>query len=183
MKDAFERRALLLHLGDVLQAVNGLLKCDDNDRTVRELAAANASLAVRPLLTQVSPRMTSKEFVQRATDAFFAWPRELLEPELNRERLASTIQRNLFAGNAEGWRAYVAALKGEVPWFGVGVPLLKAGEDVRADSTEVDSERVPVNEVAAAGDVERNDGQAGDHRESVESSECIYPSWPWKSDV
>ncbi len=183
MKDAFERRALLLHLGDVLETVNGLLRCDDNDRTVHELAAANASLAGRPLLTQVSQRMTSKEFVRRATDAFFAWPRELLEPELNCERLASAIQQNLFAGNAEGWRAYVAALRGEVSWFGVGVRLLNAGEDVRADSTEADPERVQLNEVAAAGDVERNGGQAEDRRESVESAERIYPSWPWKSGV
>src|SRR5258706_1334991 len=183
MKDAFERRALLLHLGEVLQAVSGLLKCGAGHKTVHELAAANASLAGRPLLTQVSQRMTSKEFVRRATDAFFAWPRELLEPELNRERLASALQRNLFAGNAEGWRAYVAALRGEISWFGVGVRLLNAGEDVRADSTEADPERVQLNEVAAAGDVERNGGQAEDRRESVESAERIYPSWPWKSGV
>ncbi len=111
------------------------------------------------------------------------WLGELVEPELNRARLASTIQRNLFAGNAEGWQAYVGALRGEGPWFGVGVPLLKAGEDVRADSTEVDPERVQLNEVAAAGDVERNGGRAEDHRESVESSERIYPSWPWTPGV
>src|SRR5260370_64625 len=113
MKDAFERRALLLHLGDVLQAVSGLLKCGASHKTVHELAAANESLASFPLLTQISHGMTPQELVQRATDAFFAWPRELLEPELNRERLASTVRRSLFAGNADGWRAYVAALRVE----------------------------------------------------------------------
>jgi hypothetical protein len=183
MKDAFERRALLLHLADVLETVNWLLKCDDSHKTVHELAAADDSLARFPLVRHVSLRMTSAEFVQCATGAFLEWPRQLLEPELNRERLASTIQRNLFAGNAEGWRMYAATLRGEVPWFGVGLPLLKAGEDVPADSTEVDPERVQVNEVAAASDVERNGGQTGGQRESVETSERIYPSWPWKSDV
>jgi hypothetical protein len=131
MNDAFERRAMLLHLGDVLEAVNRLLQCGDGHKTVRELVAANDSLASLPLLRHVSPRMTSGEFVKHATDAFVAWPRELLEPELNREGLASTVQRNLFAGNAEGWLAYVAGLRGEVPWFGVGLPSVKAGEDVR----------------------------------------------------
>ncbi|RDK03490.1 hypothetical protein [Paraburkholderia lacunae] len=184
MKDAFERRALLLHLGEVLEAVNWLLKCD-GEKTVHELAAANASFARLALLTQVSRRMTSKEFVQRATSAFFAWPGELLEPELNRERLASTVQRNLFAGNTQGWRAYVAALSGEVPWFGVGLPSLKAGADVQVevDSPEAAAGREQLNEEEAAGDVERNGGRTEDPRESVESSERIYPSWPWKSGV
>jgi hypothetical protein len=182
MKDAFERRALLLHLGEILEAVNWLLKCD-GEKTVHELAAANASFASLALLTQVSPRMTSKEFVQRATSALFAWPGELLEPELNRERLASMVQRNLFTGNTQGWRAYVAALRGEVPWFGEGLPPLKAGEDVHVDSAESAAEREELNEVAAAGDIERNGGQTEDPRESVESSERIYPTWPWKPGV
>jgi hypothetical protein len=183
MKDAFERRALLLHLGDVLEAVNRLLKCGDDHKTVRELAAANTSLADFPLLTQISQRTTPQEFVLRATEAFFAWPRELLEPELNREHLASTVQRSLFVGNAEGWRAYVAGLKGEVPWFGAGLPSANAGEDVRADSADGAPESAQVNEAASTGDVERNGGQPGGRRENVETSERIYPSWPWKSDV
>jgi hypothetical protein len=129
MKDAFERGALLLHLGDVLEVVSRLLKCGDGHKTVRELAAANDSLGGFPLL-QVSPQMTAEQFVRRGTDAFFAWPRELLEPELNRKRLASTVRRSLFTDNAEGWRAYVAALRSEVPWFGVGLRSVKVGLSV-----------------------------------------------------
>jgi hypothetical protein len=181
MKDAFERRALLLHVADVLDAMNRLLKCADGHETVQELAAANESLAGFPLLRQVAPGMTSAQFVSRATDAFFAWPRELLEPELNRERLASAVQRCLFPDNTEGWRAYVAALQGEVPWFGAGLPPAKAGEAVRTGSNDGDSETAQANERANPGDVERNGGHAEDCRESVETSERIYPSWPWKS--
>jgi hypothetical protein len=181
MKDAFERRALLLHLADVLDAMNRLLQSGDGHETVQELAATNDSLSAFALLRQVSPRMTSAEFVSRATDAFFAWPRELLEPELNRERLAGAVQRCLFSGNTEGWRAYVAALQGEVPWFGAGLPPAKAGDDVRTGSNDGGSETVQSNGRASPGDVERNGGQAEDCRESVETSERIYPSWPWKS--
>lgn len=65
------------------------------------------------------------EFARRATSAFVEWPRELLEFELNRKRLASTVQRNLFDGNAEGWDAYVAGLRAEVPWIGLGLRSLK----------------------------------------------------------
>ncbi|REG48548.1 hypothetical protein B0G80_4788 [Paraburkholderia sp. BL6669N2] len=183
MNDAFERRALLLHLGDVLEVANRLLKCGDGHKTVRELAEAHDPLGGLPLLEQVSPRMTAEQFVQRVSDAFFAWPRELLEPELNRRRLASTVRRSLFAGNAEGWRAYVAALRGEVPWFGAGLPPLKAGEDVCTDSTDGSSGSLQADEAPSASDVERNGGQAEDQRESVESSGRVYPSWPWKSDA
>ena len=183
MNDAFERRALLLHLGEVLDVVNRLLKCGDGHTTVRELAAAHDSLEGFPLLEQVSARMTAAQFVQRVTDAFFAWPRELLEPELNRKRLASTVRGSLFAENADGWRAYVAALRSEVRWFGVGLPSVKAGEDVRSDSTEGSPESLQADEVPSAGDVERNGGQSEDPRESVESSGRVYPSWPWKPGV
>jgi len=75
------------------------------------------------------------------------------------------------------------SLKGEVSWFGVGLPLVKAGKKVRADSPVGDPESVQANEVAAAGDVERNGGQGADHRESVETIERIYLPWPWKSNV
>ncbi|MBB5503195.1 hypothetical protein [Paraburkholderia sp. MM5384-R2] len=183
MNDAFERRALLLHLGDVLEVVNRLLKWGVGHKTVRELAAAHDPLGGFPLLEQVSPGMTAEQFVQRVSDAFFAWPRELLEPELNRKRLASTVRRSLFADNANGWRAYVAALRSDVRWFGVGLPSVKAGEDVCADSTDGSSESLQADEAPSAGDVERNGGQAEDQRESVESSGRVYPSWPWKSDA
>jgi hypothetical protein len=57
----------------------------------------------------------------------------------------------------------------------VSLPLVTAGEEVRADLTDGDPESVQANEVAAAGDVERNGGQAADHLESVETIGLIYP--------
>ncbi|TDN68826.1 hypothetical protein [Paraburkholderia sp. BL10I2N1] len=183
MNDAFERRALLLHLGDVLEVVHLLLKCGDGHKTVRELAATNDSLAGFPLLGQVSPRMTAEQFVRHGTEAFFAWPRELLEPELNRKNLASTVRRTLFADDAAGWGAYVAALRSEVRWFGVGLPSLKAGEGVRPDSTDGNPDSLQADDVPGADDVERNGGQTEEHRESIDSSGRVYPSWPWKPDA
>jgi hypothetical protein len=124
--------------------------------------------------------MSAEQFVQRVTDAFFTWPRELLEPELNRKHLASSVRRSLFADNADGWRAYVAALRSEVPWFGVGLRSVKVGEDVRSASSDGSPGNLPADAVPSAGDVERNGGQAENQRESVESSGGVYPSWPWK---
>ncbi|MEC5409254.1 hypothetical protein VOM14_27245 [Paraburkholderia sp. MPAMCS5] len=187
MKDAFERRALLLHFADVLEAVNWLIQNDDSHKTVRELAATNEPLARFPLLGQVSAHMTSTEFVRCATRAFVEWPRELLEFELDRKRLASTVQLNLFARNADGWRAYVAGLTDEVSWFGVGLPLLSADEDVHASSTEADAGSPSANEkeaeAAVASEAPHNGEQIEQDRESVETSERIYPTWPWKSGV
>ncbi|OLL31113.1 hypothetical protein BTH42_12920 [Burkholderia sp. SRS-W-2-2016] len=180
MKDAYERRALLLHLADVLEAVNRLVKYDDQHRTVHELAATDHDLARLPLLEHVSARMTSLEFVRGATGALLDWPRELLEPELNREGLAATVQSKLFAGNPDGWRAYVASLKGEVSWFGVGVPLPEANEDLRESSNQTDADDPAVAEDVAAGAAPLADEQSGKGRESIETSQRIYPTWPWK---
>jgi hypothetical protein len=173
MKDGFERRALLLHLGEVMETVACLLKRQPGQRSVHQLAEADTSLASLPLLEQVSPRMTPVEFAQRASAAFCTWPSELLEAELDRAELASTVQQHLFAGNPEGWRAYVAELRAEVPWFGEGVPAIEAAAEpfsvAIADSPE-----------AEAGDVERAREPEASPRESVETGERIYPSWPWK---
>ncbi|EUC20660.1 hypothetical protein PMI06_009922, partial [Burkholderia sp. BT03] len=38
-------------------------------------------------------------FSARVASAFFLWPKELLESELNRNALASTVQHDLFDGN------------------------------------------------------------------------------------
>jgi hypothetical protein len=122
MKDAFERRALLLHLGDVLNVMDVVLKSGGHDRSVRQLAQANATLAANPLLTQIADDIKPHEFVQRASAAFAGWPAGLLEEELHHERLAATVRDNLFVGNAAGWQGYVAALKPEVSWFGEGLP-------------------------------------------------------------
>jgi hypothetical protein len=183
MKDAFERRALLLHLGEVLQAVSRLLRYGDTPETVHELSAANDSLASLRLLSQISPYMMPKEFAQRAADAFLTWPQDLLEVELDRAALAASVQRNLFAGNPAGWRAYVADMRREVAWFGVGMSPVEFADEAHADSTAEESGVEVESEAASVTDVERTDGPPADDRDSVETSERIYPTWPWKSGV
>ncbi|TKC79916.1 hypothetical protein FAZ69_30380 [Trinickia terrae] len=176
MKDGFERRALLLHLGEVMDTVACLLQRDAGDNSAHRGAAGDASLASLPLLEQVSPRMTPVEFAQRASAAFCTWPSELLEAELNREELASTVLRHLFAGNPDGWRAYVAELRAEVPWFGEGVPA----PETFTETVSADAPVTPDIEAPETGDVESARSPAASARESVETGESLYPSWPWK---
>ncbi|SIT51143.1 hypothetical protein BN2476_1020002 [Paraburkholderia piptadeniae] len=57
--------------------------------------------------------------------AFFLWPKELLETDLNRKVLASTVQHDLFDGNRDGWKAYVAYMRKKVSWFGTGLPEIQ----------------------------------------------------------
>ena len=128
----------------------------------------------------------------RCTRAFASWPRELLELELNRTKLALTAQQALFANNPKGWSGYVAMLSAEVPWFGNGVPPAEAA--VTGETGAVDDETEPVamgsdveavseQEPSNAGDVERNsEADVPARREGVENIERIYPSWPWKAD-
>jgi hypothetical protein len=180
MKDGFERRALLLHLGEVMETVASVLKHGERG-TVQQVSAADASLAGLPLIEQVSPRMNVLEFAQRASAAFCTWPSELLEAELNREELASTVQRSLFAGNPAGWRAYIAGLKPEVPWFGDGVPVQQSAAEAAAGQTPGEPEvEAPEPEAPDAGDVERAEDSGAGSRESIESSEGYYPAWPWR---
>ncbi|GAB7524808.1 hypothetical protein [Paraburkholderia sp. 2C] len=132
MKDAFERRALLLHLAAVLDAMDKVLSHagDQMTMTLRELVSAQRSLAKLPLLQHVSGEMTARDFAQRVSAAFAVWPAALLEVELNRERLAAVVRDALFAAHHDGWRDYVASLKGEVPWFGDGLaPLPRAASE------------------------------------------------------
>jgi hypothetical protein len=49
--------------------------------------------------------MTVVQFGARVASAFFLWPKELLETELNRNALVSTVQHDLFDGNPDGWKA------------------------------------------------------------------------------
>jgi hypothetical protein len=78
-------------------------------------------------LLALAPKMTVAEFGARVASAFFLWPKELLEAELNRNALASTIQHDFFDGNPDGWRAYVAHIQKKVKWFGTGLPEMKSG--------------------------------------------------------
>jgi hypothetical protein len=191
MRDAYERRALLLHLGDVLDAVNRLMLCSAgaDTQTVQEAIDANQSLDGLPLLMHVSPSMSTRDFVARAVAAFLSWPKELLELKLDREQLARTVQQALFAGNAPGWHGYVAALRESVAWFGEGVEPMTANRSAEADTGgETEQRDPPARDVGErrpdGGDIERDGaGQAAPSRASVENERGFYPSWPWKPEV
>ncbi|SDH26242.1 hypothetical protein SAMN04487926_103126 [Paraburkholderia steynii] len=126
MDDRFDRRELLLHLGDVLEALSCLAKTGRPDAPVAQLAAQQGSLQDFEFLRMVAPRMTVAEFGARVASAFFLWPKELLETELNRNTLASTVRHDLFNGNRDGWEAYVAHMQRKVGWFGTGLPEMTA---------------------------------------------------------
>lgn len=133
MDDRFDRRELLLHLGDVLDALHSLVTADKPGALVAHLMQDDGALQRFEFLGTLAPEMTVTEFTSRVASAFFPWPGELLEAELNREGLASTVQRELFAGNPKGWAAYAAQLQNKVKWFGVGLPTVK--KDARAGSS------------------------------------------------
>jgi len=125
MDDRFDRRKLLLHLGDMLEALNCLSRTGQPDMLVAQLAAQQESLQAFKFLQMVAPGMTVAAFGARVASAFFLWPKELLEAELNRKALASTVQHDLFDGNPDGWKAYVARMQKKVKWFGTGLPEMK----------------------------------------------------------
>ncbi|MEM5389947.1 hypothetical protein VSR68_41505 [Paraburkholderia phymatum] len=127
MDDRFDRRELLLHLGDMLEASSCLAKTSRPDAPVARLARSQESLQEFEFLRALDPRMTVAEFGARVASAFFLWPKELLEAELNRNALASTVQHDLFGGNPDGWKAYVAHMQKKVSWFGTGLPAMKSG--------------------------------------------------------
>jgi hypothetical protein len=120
--DPYERRALLLHLGDVLETVFCLSQCADDYDTIQAAVRGNDALASFTLLGFVDGRMTPHEFIRRASGAFFVWPKALLDTELNRAMIASTVRHDLFDNNAKGWTAYVDERRRDVAWFGKDLP-------------------------------------------------------------
>lgn len=127
MDDPFDRRELLLHLGDMLEALSCLAKTGRPDAPVAQLASLQESLQDFAFLRALTPKMTVADFGARVASAFFLWPKELLETDLNRKVLASTVQRDLFDRNADGWKAYVTHMQKKVKWFGTGLPEMKSG--------------------------------------------------------
>jgi len=123
MKDAYERRALLLHLGDVLEALSCLSRSGQRYTTLGDAIASEDSLTSFTWLGYLDAAMTPQRVNERATAAFFLWPKTLLDEDLNRSLLASTVQHDLFAGNAKGWERYVAERRNDVAWFAEGLPV------------------------------------------------------------
>ncbi len=86
---------------------------------IAHLASREPSLQTLPFLQQMSPRMRARDFLERAASAYASWPRALLETELDRIALASTVQRELFADDPQGWASYAAYVRQKVSWFGL----------------------------------------------------------------
>jgi hypothetical protein len=130
MDDRFDRRELLLHLGDMLEALSCASRAGPPDAPVAQLAKKEASLQDLKFLQALAPQMTVADFAERVASAFFLWPRELLETALNRHVLASTVRHDLFEGNPAGWAAYMAYVQKKVAWFGKELPAMKQDTSV-----------------------------------------------------
>lgn len=166
MDDRFDRRELLLHLGDVLDALHRLASKSEAGAPVTRLIQEDDSLQRFEFLRALAPQMTVAEFTQGVASAFFLWPKELLEAELDRDALASSVQHNLFDGNPEGWNAYVDYVQKKVKWFGNGLSNLEQGaaaEPSHDAAAEVSPVEAPVTTVPAVEADERNEKRG----------------WPW----
>jgi hypothetical protein len=119
--DGMERRTLLLHLGDVLEAIACVMKCANRYNTIGDARRQEESLMTFPILQEVAPEMAPMEFVTRAAGAYFPWAKALLDVNLDRGLLAHLVEHDLFTGNEAGWQAYVEDLRSDVPWFGRNV--------------------------------------------------------------
>jgi hypothetical protein len=166
MDDRFDRRELLLHLGDMLQAVHLVTSSCSPDDLIGELATRQESLQDVELLQMVAPTMTVAEFAARTASALRRWPTALLETELDRNALVSTVEKDLFEGNPDGWNAYVTHLRKKVAWFGKS--LSKTGGHARNKRTLV----APVEE----GPAEPSDGATPDTEQVAPK---VKTTWPW----
>ncbi|MGF6440806.1 hypothetical protein [Paraburkholderia youngii] len=117
MEDALERRALLLHLGRVMQLIVRLDEMAPSAATIGELIARYPILADEPPLAQLRPDMPVDAFRTRALHAFCRWPQGLLDDPLDRVALAASVRASLFSDHPRGWRAYVVGLRRDVAWF------------------------------------------------------------------
>ncbi|SAL85136.1 hypothetical protein AWB67_06860 [Caballeronia terrestris] len=193
MKDAFERRALLLHLGDALETVRYVAGCGQDLRLVHDLIVDDEALRRFPLLGQVSTRMTAREFVRNAANAYCSWPRRLLEATLNRTALERTVHDSLFSTNSVGWHAYVAMLRKDVPWFGIDVRRIIDAEVTEENASDEsatiempagDMQTVSPDEPSDESDIERYQNEKSSaSRESVESGRRSDSNWPWNGDI
>jgi hypothetical protein len=126
MKDAYERRALLLQLGNVLEMLGYVKEHVHTNQTVGDLVRKFEVLADIPLLSNVAQTMTVSELEYRTLRAFSRWPQLLLEESLDHYALAAPVREFLFDDNPFGWESYTEYLSGDVPWFGAAtaVPAL-----------------------------------------------------------
>ncbi|WP_044042754.1 hypothetical protein [Caballeronia insecticola] len=166
-QDPYERRALLLHLGDVLETVFCLSQCADEYASIGDAVKGNDALAGFTLLGFVDASMAPRDFIRRASGAFFVWPKALLDETLNRPMLANTVKHDLFADNAKGWNAYAEERRRDVPWFGADLPDVaqSAAPAHEAESHEAKAEAAP--------DAKKP------KRKAVAEQPSRYATWPW----
>ncbi len=156
MDDRFDRRELLLHLGDVLEAASDVAKLDQPDVPVSHLAANHSALQAFQFLRHVAASVLAKDFPKRVATAYADWPRALLEAELDREALASPVRRELFADGSPGWAEYVGYMREKVDWFGADL------SDAGTANVETTDSETP----AAA-------------QEPTHHSPAAKKGWPW----
>ncbi|BBU29691.1 hypothetical protein BTHE68_34250 [Burkholderia sp. THE68] len=157
-QDPYERRALLLHLGDVLESVFCLSQCADEYASIGEAVKGNEALAGFTLLGFIDEKMAPRDFIRRASGAFFVWPKALLDETLNRPMLANTVKHDLFADNAKGWNAYAEERRKDVPWFGEALP-------------DVAESAAPAHEAATT--------STPVPQKKSKSKTSRYSTWPW----
>ncbi|WP_244816220.1 hypothetical protein [Caballeronia sp. Lep1P3] len=172
-QEPYERRALLLHLGDVLETVFCLSQCADDYASIGEALRGNDALADFTLLGFVDSRMTPREFIRRASGAFFVWPKALLDASLNHPMLAGTVKHDLFEDNAAGWRAYVDERRKDVPWFGADVPDVAQSAAPAHAAREAGAEKPEVAEALPAPE------EAPDAGKRAARGSSRYATWPW----
>jgi hypothetical protein len=164
--DRFDRRELLMHLGDVLQAMSCVANTGRPEASVAQLAKDEESLQKFAFLRGLAPTMSAAEFGSRAASAYSPWPKELLEQELNHDALAASVKHDLFQGNPGGWKAFATHIQKKVKWFGTGLSDLKS--DVTLETLQHTPEK--------AGPVEKST-EAGTTTEWGASDE--RRGWPW----
>jgi hypothetical protein len=174
MEDALERRALLLHLGRVMQLIVRLDEMAPSAATIGELIARNPILDDEPLLAQLRPDMPVEAFRAYALHAFCLWPQWLLDDPLDKDALAASVRTSLFSDNPRGWRAYVVGLRRDVAWFDVKAANRRSSRGVAEVAPSVPDDVPPALDAPAdrgiATDVERGFGAGGHPIESVEGS-------------
>ena len=191
MKDGFERRALLLQLGEALAAVGG------------KVEKGPGSLAVKAAAALQVPGATAA----KVAEAFASWPAILLGETLDKNALAESVSK-LFAGNEDSWEKYVQAVQKEVPGFGDGIEIPFAPVNVKGDASAEAAVVAPVstgvkpkakNEKPAKTEREAQASPVGAASTSessgtetvapaaAEGSEAgkasgsfVAPEWPWK---
>jgi hypothetical protein len=151
MDDRFDRRELLLHLGDVLGALSEFARTSHTNALAVSRLKEEKSGQQLAFLGGLSPDMTVTEFTQRVASAFSLWPQQLLETELDRNALAAAVRDNLFDGNAAGWDAYLDYIQKKVTWFGKGLPTIEQGDPAESSREALNKANLAQASGAASG--------------------------------